>query len=282
METYYFAVYSPAEYDEEIAKKLLEKTNPVFACIEYGKRKTHKHLNLVYKGCHRYVFTRLKLKMPLIKQKKCKQLENVINYLTKEDAYEILINNLPEPIEFYIAKGKSNEDMTLKTLDNIGDIVHFYIWYCKLTVLEYQKYFPFGKREGIHDYAIMNNLLFDYTSVSGTCVSKYQRDLVLENIQALAVFIQQTKTGTLPIQRSSPPWLCEERIERAVARERADSLDSVISRFVDEVLTPSNSINDSAEVTLSRKSSCHGSPRLRRGKRRRRSAPHATSQPTLS
>lgn len=247
MDTYYFAVYSPKEYDEEVAKQLLDKTNPVFACIEYGKRRTHKHLNLVYKGCHRYVFTRLKLKMPLVKQKKCKQLENVINYLTKEENFEVLINKLPEPLEFYIAKGKSNEDMTLKTMDNIGDVVHFYIWYKELSDKDYKKYFPYGLKEGKNDYNILKHLLFDYTSITGTCVSRYQKELILENVQALSIFIQQARHGKLPISRSSPPWLCEEQCTQSTARVRSSSLDSIISDIVDTVLTPSASTSEASE-----------------------------------
>lgn len=91
----YFIVYSPKVYNLETVNKVIEKYNCVLVVEETGSRGTHKHVNFVVEiEVHKASnitrsLQRLERGVNVWKTKKITDLDNVVNYVTKEKDHKV-------------------------------------------------------------------------------------------------------------------------------------------------------------------------------------------------
>lgn len=111
----YYVVYSPRVYRDEIVNKVIEKYVCLFVVKEKGVKGDHPHCNFIInselsRDALRKQLVRIENDVKLWSVKKITDKSNTVNYMTKEDAHEILLNNLSQDIDTYKGEGEKNRE----------------------------------------------------------------------------------------------------------------------------------------------------------------------------
>lgn len=223
---YAFLVYSPKEYSDKIEKALLEKDH-VFANREFGSDGSHKHLNVIYKGCkdaiRGWLRRRLKgtsISKPKFVLKAVTNLANTINYVTKEVGAELIkCIYSPEEVDGFKRAGEANRKFVVKKLPSLSliNVVKFQQWYVQLPGEKAVELFGRHRRFEQYDFCAdlyksevaWNFICDEYVVATGEIISKFQRDMIRLNGESL---IRRLRLGgNFPSDAASLPWLCEAR-----------------------------------------------------------------------